>query len=105
MDTDALSSTKLEDYARRVILPLMVFTSQDAQIDNDLRSRVGSLQKKGVDVFLSFLRDERNHGRVTQREVATFIDAALGTNDGSIFAETYVLFYNLTQQRNPTDPT
>ncbi|KAI0796379.1 hypothetical protein BC629DRAFT_291461 [Irpex lacteus] len=101
MDTKALSSSQLEDYTRLVILPLMVFTSQDAQIDNDLRSRVGSLQKKGVDVFLSFLRDERNHGRVTQLEVATFLDAALVNNDRSIFAET--IFPQL--QASPLSPT
>ncbi len=93
MDTNTLSSSELEDYTRLVILPLVVFISQDAQmavLDDDMKARFGQLQKKGVDVFLSFLRDEQNHGHVTQREVATFLDAALGNNDGSTFAETYV---------------
>lgn len=91
MDTNTLSSSELEEYTRRVTLPLVAFISQDAQmaaLDNDMKARFGQLQKKGVDVFLSFLREERNHGRVTQLEVATFLDAALANNDGVAFTET-----------------
>lgn len=88
--TDALPVVQRENYARLVILPLVVFIAHEyrtAMHDDDIKTRFGNLQRKGIDLFLSFLRDERSHVDVTQCEIAMFLDAALANNDGLLFTE------------------
>ncbi|KAI0796384.1 hypothetical protein BC629DRAFT_291477 [Irpex lacteus] len=90
VDTDVLPVVQRENYARLVILPLVVLIAHEYRTvlhGDDIKTRFGNLQRKGMELFLSFLCDERNHVDVMQREITVFFDAALANNDGLLFTE------------------
>lgn len=91
LDTDTLATDQRENHARLVLLPLVVFISQHtrmAVLYTDGLMRLSELQRRGINLFLSFLQVELNQVYVTQREVACFLDAALANNGDLLFSET-----------------
>ncbi|KAI0796385.1 hypothetical protein BC629DRAFT_1505181 [Irpex lacteus] len=86
LDADTLATDQRENHARLVLLPLVVFISQHtrmAVLDTDGLMRLSELQRRGINLFLSFLRVELNQVYVTQREVACFLDAAVAIMSSS----------------------
>ncbi|KAI0796338.1 hypothetical protein BC629DRAFT_1504956 [Irpex lacteus] len=91
MDLDGLAPSQARDYARRVMLPLVVFLSPREAgrpaAPQEIPPKFGLLQETAIKLYLDALLADPNI-LTSPGEAETLLDAALADNSGKLFLDT-----------------